>query len=511
MAKKITSRTSKTGLSKKHGFRLRWWMGVVIVLIVAVVGVLVLRFSQASTTEGVAPRGPIYWVGDSLSTFLIYNGNLGQSLEANGYSPAYINANPGRSITSVGFEIDPVTHAHQSGLQAVDADNKNVCPGAPGSSVAAYCAAHANKYNPVADAKTVVVFLGTNPELSKDSFSSLQNTMLQKLKTINPTARYVWVDIAAPGDIDKYIDQPSDLSKQQLTDEFVKHRERLKSNQTTIYDNATDSISLSKKYSVISQFRFIWGDQTNPLGEFPNITNQQDCHNFVGDGTHYTPAGSAQLAVYLVNALKTPDFTNKTTMNSATQPTCGFLALPDAKTSNMVNDPLPEATIALPSYGLFSTTDNLYTQQDPQIFTGEPTTTNNNLPPDKQCNPGLYKNTFRKGCIVSPGSPVTIISNQFARPVGSGKKQICIQGYSREPRNSEVSLLTTLQPLVAPPAVPVKDGSVITDKLTFYPQSSRQCSRVFTGDGIKIDQLKFVSSQAPSTVVESVSVVEVSR
>lgn len=52
MAKKATkSRISK----KKSGFRFRWWMGVGIVVVIAVVGVVVVRFSQASsgnTTTG---------------------------------------------------------------------------------------------------------------------------------------------------------------------------------------------------------------------------------------------------------------------------------------------------------------------------------------------------------------------------------------------------------------------------------------------------------------------------
>lgn len=44
------SRTSKAGLSKKS-FQFKWWMGVVIVLIVGVVGILVLRFSHAASSS----------------------------------------------------------------------------------------------------------------------------------------------------------------------------------------------------------------------------------------------------------------------------------------------------------------------------------------------------------------------------------------------------------------------------------------------------------------------------
>lgn len=46
---KSKTRTSKTGLSNKRRFQFRWWMGLVLVGVVAVVGLLVLRFSHASS------------------------------------------------------------------------------------------------------------------------------------------------------------------------------------------------------------------------------------------------------------------------------------------------------------------------------------------------------------------------------------------------------------------------------------------------------------------------------
>lgn len=54
------SKTSKTGLAKKKGFQFKWWMGLIIVGIVAVVGLVVLNFSNASSVTKVyaAKSGP---------------------------------------------------------------------------------------------------------------------------------------------------------------------------------------------------------------------------------------------------------------------------------------------------------------------------------------------------------------------------------------------------------------------------------------------------------------------
>ncbi len=53
--KKTTKSTTKTRVSKqakKQGFKFRWWMGVVIILIVAIVGLVILRFSRAAGRPG---------------------------------------------------------------------------------------------------------------------------------------------------------------------------------------------------------------------------------------------------------------------------------------------------------------------------------------------------------------------------------------------------------------------------------------------------------------------------
>ena len=47
MPNKTKSRVSKTS-TKKSGFKFRWWMGLALVAVVAVVGLLVLRYSKAA-------------------------------------------------------------------------------------------------------------------------------------------------------------------------------------------------------------------------------------------------------------------------------------------------------------------------------------------------------------------------------------------------------------------------------------------------------------------------------
>lgn len=48
MAAKKQTRSKTRTSTKKQGFKFRWWMGVLLVLVIAVVGVAVLRFSQAA-------------------------------------------------------------------------------------------------------------------------------------------------------------------------------------------------------------------------------------------------------------------------------------------------------------------------------------------------------------------------------------------------------------------------------------------------------------------------------
>ncbi len=496
MAKK-NSRNSARVLVKKSNFRFRWWMGVVIVIIIAVVGLVVLRFSRASTPNTPAPTGPIYWVGDSLSTLMLRDGNLKADLETNGYSPAYVNANPGRSITAGGFEINPVTHEHQSGEQAVVADNKNVCPGNTDPSIQAYCASHGQNYNPVASAKTIVVFLGSNPEESTDSFISLQNRMLSKLKQINPNARYVWADIAAPGNLELSTNQAAidfanlggqKVTKQDLEKSFVETHQRLNKNQNTIYTNNIDPLTSNEKYSILSQFRFIWGTNTNPVSQFVSITNQFDCHGFVADGTHYTTQGSIELAKYLSNSLKKGNFASNSPSNSPS--VCGMTPLPMAATYPTVKQGVGDITMNLPVYNLFSAADQLYSQQDPQVYVGDPqTTAEKNLDPTKQCPSFSYKTTTINGCLLNKATTLHIISNKFASPSDTRTKQVCIRGQSSSGQTVKVNLSTQLVPLKAAPTAATKLGTILNSSLTFSSVVSEQCAPLLTGQSVNFAQL----------------------
>ena len=304
---KPKSRTGNSSSTKLTKFTFRWWMAIILIAVIAIIGVVVLQYSHASTADGPAPTGPIYWIGDSLSTGFLVSGNLKPKLEEAGYSPAYINANPGRSITQAGFS--PGVNA----LNAVDADNKNICVGTTVPSIKTYCDAHNQIYNPVKDAKTIVLYIGTNPETDQTkSFTQLQQELLEKLRAINPNARYIWADIAAPGDLAKSTSQDAlnfahlgdpKITVQDLTNSFNAARARLLTNQIAIYSN-----SIKFKYSIFSQYNFFWHDKFPTVMQFPGITNQKDSQGFVADGTHYTPAGSDKLTSFIVNTLKTGNF-----------------------------------------------------------------------------------------------------------------------------------------------------------------------------------------------------------
>ncbi len=304
---KSNVRTSKNAGSQLTQFTFRWWMALILVAVIAGIGIIVLRFSNASTADGPAPTGPIYWIGDSLSTGFLVSGGLQPKLEAAGYSPAFINANPGRSITQNGFS--PGVNA----LSAVDADNKNVCPGTTNPSIKKYCDAHNQTYNPIKDAKTIMLYIGTNPETDQTkSFSQLQQELLTKLRAINPSARYIWADIAAPGNYALATGQDSlnfarlgnpKTTLQDMINNFNDTRVRLFRNQVTIYAN-----SIKLNYSVFSQYKFFWQDKYPSILQFPLITDKKDSQGFIVDGTHYSPAGSDKLVNYIVESLKTGNF-----------------------------------------------------------------------------------------------------------------------------------------------------------------------------------------------------------
>jgi len=304
MATKTKSRINQ---SQQSTFHFRWWMALLLVILIAIIGLVVLRFSKASTADGPAPTGPIYWIGDSLSTGFLLSGGLREKLETAGYSPAFVNANPGRSITQAGFT--PGVNA----LNAVDADNKNVCVNSIVASIKVYCANHNNSYNPVKDAKTIVLFIGTNPETDQTkSFSELQQELLTKLRAVNPDARYVWADIAAPGNYAQSISQDSlnfahlgnpNTTTQDLINAFNDTRKRLSINQLAIYANA-----IKFNYNIISQYKFFWQDKFPTLLQFPQIDDQKDTQGFIVDGTHYSATGSDKLTTYIVNVLQTGSF-----------------------------------------------------------------------------------------------------------------------------------------------------------------------------------------------------------
>jgi len=321
---KTKTRAYRKNITKKKPLMTKWWIGVVIILIIGIAGIAILRLSEASVSA--APKGPIYWIGDSLSTGMVVSGDLAGKLEKNGYNPAYINQNPGRSITSVGFN-------NQDALQAIMSDNKNVCPGATIQSIVSYCRSHQQRYNPVADAKTIVVFLGTNPELSTDSFSSLQKRLIDKIRAINPKAKIVWGDIASPGNHDLGLEgslnweryftgkplTPGSPEYIAFVDNYNRNydatRKRLQNNLYMIYKN-----SVALNYSVVSQFKFLWGE-TTPIDQLIEKTNQRDPNGFLNiDGVHYEAIGSQKLSDYFLARLNDGRFTRVSALPTPIDP-----------------------------------------------------------------------------------------------------------------------------------------------------------------------------------------------
>lgn len=72
--RKPKSRVAKAGINKKSKFHFRWWMGVLLVLVVAGIGLVVLRFSHAA-----APL--VLTEHDGASNGLVANGSFMQTQE----------------------------------------------------------------------------------------------------------------------------------------------------------------------------------------------------------------------------------------------------------------------------------------------------------------------------------------------------------------------------------------------------------------------------------------------
>lgn len=78
-----TSRARVSKNTSKGGFKFRWWMGLGLVIVVAVVGVLVLRFSKAGTAALVGNPGPYGTQTCTARVNLTHNYSKGTSQTAN--------------------------------------------------------------------------------------------------------------------------------------------------------------------------------------------------------------------------------------------------------------------------------------------------------------------------------------------------------------------------------------------------------------------------------------------
>lgn len=404
-----TKKSNVARSAKKQSFKFKWWMAVIGVSVIALVGIAVLQYSRAGTSDlaASAPKGPIYWIGDSLSTHMMAypdsRGSLQTKLQANGYTPAFINQNPGRSITQAGFNA-------QNALQAVDADNKNYCPNATDPAIVSYCKSHNNEYNPIKVAKTIVLFIGTNPETSTDNFSDLQKQLLSKLRAINPTARYVWGDIGSPGSKAKAISDESvnferafhpelsvEATRKKLADAYEAGRIRIQNNLFTIYRN-----SVPLNYSIISQFKFLWGASSD-ISQLVQKSSLADPNGFLSaDGVHYTTAGAPKLADYAVASLANGNFGTATSIPN-------FIDLTIQLKMSLTE---PPSNIVVSQTGV---SDNGCKQQN-----------------------GFKTNTTYKGCTVTSATPLVIksksdSSNNNQRFLFPNKKlTICVGSISTD-------------------------------------------------------------------------------
>lgn len=454
--KKSQSRVSS---AKKNGFKFRWWMAVIGILFVAVIGIIVVRLSFASGGTS-APKGPLYMIGDSLSTGLVFEGALNQKLQTAGYSPAVVNANPGRSITAGGFDIDPDPNrvVQQDAIQAVDADNKNICPTTTDATIKVYCQSHNNQFNPVKDAKTIVLALGTNAESNQAGFDVLQQQFIGKIKGLNPSARLVWVDVAAPGNKAVATNQDAlnfarlanpNITVNDLINQFNQTRTRLANTQNVIYANSS-----KLNYSVLSQFKLVWPQFGSPTTDFSKITDQRDSNGFTVDGTHYTRAGSQAFADFIVSALSQGTFTQ-------------VVPSPPGNTPQVTSP----GTVLIPLAITAPVTIDLV--NPPNYVAEKQQVTRPNLPPPlrqnelsrgcvKQVN--TIKNTVSfEGCKVDASSQIQLTANEGYKKDATGfkfagqKLQVCLT--SKTTNKSQPATVTFMKNNQPVAIVPTTHGS----------------------------------------------------
>jgi hypothetical protein len=162
--------------------------------------------APAPTTPGTSgpPPGQLYFMGDSL-TYGLTLGGIEAKLTSKGYAPNKVNFDGGRSITGAGQQV------RRSGMEAI-ADDAGF----------------------IKDAKHIVIALGTNHE---NNFAGNLDNLYNAIKQINGDAPIYWVDVAASG----------------ISQAFGQEANK------AIYAKASSS-----GMTVISQFKFLWGDDKDP-------------------------------------------------------------------------------------------------------------------------------------------------------------------------------------------------------------------------------------------------------
>jgi len=105
--KALKSRTSKTAKSKKSAFKFKWWMALLLVLIVGGVGFIVFRQSYAYRDCRTTPRGAICGGGPvqfRISDLQYRPGTPAADITFYGHFPN--NFNPGVSEVCVPYQCD---------------------------------------------------------------------------------------------------------------------------------------------------------------------------------------------------------------------------------------------------------------------------------------------------------------------------------------------------------------------------------------------------------------------